>query len=74
MIIAYTSDKLKHRYLFTLIPTAIAIAGFAILLTTHHNTKLQYGALFMVTSGSYSAMPVIVRIPRLSFLFGLELC
>jgi len=38
----------------------MAIAGFAILLTTHKNTRLEYGALFLVTMGTYSALPVIV--------------
>ena len=60
MIVAYFSDLFKHRFLFVLIPTAIAIAGFAILITTHDNHHLEYGALFMVTSGVYAAMPVIV--------------
>lgn len=60
LIIAFFSDLFKHRFLFTLIPTAIAIAGFAILLTTHHNLHLQYGALFLVTMGTYSAAPVAV--------------
>ena len=38
----------------------MSIAGFAILLTTHHNDHLEYGALFLVTMGTYSALPVIV--------------
>ena len=60
LVVAYFSDLFKHRFLFTLIPIAIAIAGFAILLNTHHNTHLEYGALFMITMGTYSALPVIV--------------
>ncbi|KAL2013562.1 hypothetical protein VTN00DRAFT_1087 [Thermoascus crustaceus] len=62
MMIAYLSDKLRHRFAFTLIPICVAIAGFAILLNVHgvERRSVQYGALFLVTSGSYSAMPVIV--------------
>ncbi|KAL8921929.1 MAG: hypothetical protein Q9172_003778 [Xanthocarpia lactea] len=60
MIVAYFSDKLKHRFAFTILPISLATAGFAILITVHNNHKLQYGALFMVTMGVYSAMPVIV--------------
>ena len=60
LIIAYFSDLVKHRFLFTLVTTAIAIAGFAILLSTHNNRHLEYGALFLVTMGTYSALPVIV--------------
>lgn len=60
LVVAFFSDWFKHRFLFTLIPIAMAIAGFAILMTTHNNTHLEYGALFLVTMGTYSALPVIV--------------
>ena len=54
------SDYTKHRFVFTLIPISIAIAGFAILLTVHTRPHLEYAALFLVAMGTYSAMPVIV--------------
>ncbi|MCJ1485467.1 hypothetical protein MMC06_005641 [Schaereria dolodes] len=60
MLVATFSDKLKHRFLFTLIPICVAIAGFAILITVHNRHHLEYAALFLVTMGTYSAMPVIV--------------
>ncbi|KAL6716471.1 High-affinity nicotinic acid transporter [Lecanora helva] len=60
LIVAFFSDWFKHRFLFTLIPIAMAIAGFAILLTVHTNHHLEYAALFLVTMGTYSALPVIV--------------
>jgi MFS family permease len=60
MLVAWASDRLRHRFLFTLIPIAIGIAGFAILLTGPKTRDLKYAALFLVTSGCYSAMPVIV--------------
>ncbi|KAL8674320.1 MAG: hypothetical protein Q9168_001249 [Polycauliona sp. 1 TL-2023] len=60
MVIAYFSDKVRHRFAFTIIPICLAIAGFGILITVHNNHHLQYGALFMVTMGVYSAMPVVV--------------
>ncbi|KAI4246535.1 MAG: hypothetical protein L6R40_001898 [Gallowayella cf. fulva] len=60
MIVAFFSDKFKHRFAFTLIPICIAITGFAILITVHTNHHLEYAALFMVTMGVYSAMPVVV--------------
>lgn len=60
MLIAYISDKTKHRFLFTITPIAVTIAGFAILITVHHNHRLEYGALFLVAMGSFSAMPVII--------------
>ncbi len=60
MLVAYFSDRLRHRFLFTLIPIAIVIAGFVILIKVYHNHDLEYGALFVVTSEAYSAMPTIV--------------
>ncbi|KAJ5263564.1 hypothetical protein N7478_011169 [Penicillium angulare] len=62
MIIAFFSDRLKHRFAFTIIPICIAIAGFAMLLCIHGEAHkhAEYAALFLVTCGSYSAMPVIV--------------
>ena len=60
MLVAYLSDRTQHRFLFTIIPICVAIAGFSILLTVHNNYHLEYAALFLVTMGTYSAMPVIV--------------
>lgn len=60
MVIAYLSDRLKHRYLFTIFPICVCIAGFAILISVHHHREVQYAALFLVASGAYTAMPVIV--------------
>jgi sugar phosphate permease len=60
MIVAYFSDKLKHRFLFTILPICVCISGFAILLAVHNNRQVQYAALFLVACGAYSAMPVIV--------------
>lgn len=60
MAIAFCSDRLKHRFAFTMIPLAIAIAGFAMLLALDDKVHVKYGALFLVTCGAYSAMPVIV--------------
>lgn len=62
LLIAYLSDKLRHRFVFVMIPLLVAIAGFAVLFTIHgiENRNVLYGALFLVTCGAYSAMPVIV--------------
>ena len=56
--IAFVSDRLRHRYLFVVFNLLVAIAGTAILLTEHHNSKLEYGALFLVVFGPYCGMPV----------------
>ncbi|KAL2871650.1 major facilitator superfamily domain-containing protein [Aspergillus lucknowensis] len=59
---ACLSDYFRHRYLFTLIPMLVGIAGFGILLsvrdTAHHN--LQYAALHLLTSGCFSAGPIFL--------------
>lgn len=60
MFIATVSDKIGHRFIFALIPQAVALTGFAILYNVHHNANLQYAALFLAAAGTYSSMPVIV--------------
>lgn len=60
MVVAYFSDRLKHRFLFAIFPICVAVAGFAILITVHNHRELQYAALFLVAMGAYTAMPVIV--------------
>ena len=60
MIIAFISDKTRHRFGFAVFAICVAIAGFGILIAVHDNTKLQYAALFLVAMGAYTAMPIIV--------------
>lgn len=60
MLIAYLSDKIKHRFFFTIFPICVAIAGFATLLSVTEDTNVKYASLFLVAMGCYSAMPVIV--------------
>ncbi|KAF2266645.1 MFS general substrate transporter [Lojkania enalia] len=60
MTIAYFSDRLKHRFLFAIFPICVCISGFAILLAVHNHKDVQYGALFLVAMGAYTAMPVII--------------
>ena len=60
MLVAWASDRSRHRFFFTLIPIAIGIVGFGMLLAGSNSRDLNYSALFLVTCGCYSAMPVIV--------------
>lgn len=62
MLMAYVSDRIAHRASFATLPIALAIAGFSMLLTIHgkENRNIQYGALFLITCGTYSAMPIII--------------
>ncbi|KAL4758354.1 major facilitator superfamily domain-containing protein [Aspergillus foveolatus] len=62
MLVATLSDFFRHRYAFTMIGMLIGIAGYGVLLsirdTAHHT--IQYGALFMITCGCFSASPVFL--------------
>lgn len=62
MLIAYLSDRLRHRFAFTILTIVIAISGIGVLLNIHgaENNHIQYGCLFLVTCGCYTAMPLIV--------------
>ena len=62
MLIAWGSDKTKHRFAFAILPMCVCIAGFAILLSVYEKAyrKTEYAALFLVAMGAYSAMPVVV--------------
>lgn len=60
MLTAAFSDYFRHRFGFAVFSICVAITGFGILISVHDDTKLQYGALFLVTMGTYTAMPIIV--------------
>ncbi|KAI0926050.1 hypothetical protein AcW1_008324 [Taiwanofungus camphoratus] len=60
MIVETASNYFRHRFIFALAPTLIALAGYIILLVVHDNPKLQYGALFICAIGTYSGMPVAI--------------
>jgi MFS family permease len=60
MIVAWFSDRLRHRFLFAIFPICVCISGFGILINVHDNKSVQYAALFLVAMGAYTAMPVIV--------------
>ena len=60
MLIATLSDYFRHRIGFAIFSICVSITGFGICMSVHDNTNLQYGALFLVTMGTYTAMPIIV--------------
>lgn len=60
MTLAALSDKTQHRFGYTIFATCVAITGLGILIAVHGDRSLEYGALFLVTMGTYSAMPLIV--------------
>jgi MFS family permease len=60
MILAYASDKVKHRFVFGVVPALIGMAGFAILLAHPKSINLQYASLFLAVSGTYASMPIFI--------------
>ncbi|KAI0372984.1 major facilitator protein [Pilatotrama ljubarskyi] len=58
MIIATISDYTRRRFVFLILCASIGVAGMIILLVVHDNSKLQYGALYIVPMGALSAMPI----------------
>ncbi|KAL4805649.1 major facilitator superfamily domain-containing protein [Aspergillus unguis] len=62
LLIACLSDYFQNRYAFTIICTSISVTGYSILLSVHDTTHhhLQYGALFLVTCGCFSASPIFL--------------
>lgn len=60
MAVAIVSDWIKHRFAFTIFGILMAVSGFAVLLNIHNDSNVQYGALFLIAMGCYSAMPIIV--------------
>jgi MFS family permease len=60
MLVAYASDKARHRFAFALLPLLVCIAGFGMLLAEHKNRHIMYAALFLVAMGAYTAMPIVI--------------
>jgi hypothetical protein len=55
MIIALASDHTRHRWLFSVFPALVCVAGFAILLVYPKSVDLRYGALFLAVAGASAA-------------------
>ena len=62
MIIATHSDHVQHRFTFVLGSLAVCITGEIVLLTVYDKQRIsvQYFALFLVTSGMYGSVPILI--------------
>ena len=58
MFLAFLSDHFRHRFIFIMISISASLCGFAMMLSPLNYTT-KYGALFLITSGTYGAMPLI---------------
>ncbi|KAL2828475.1 major facilitator superfamily domain-containing protein [Aspergillus cavernicola] len=58
---AYISDRLKHRYAFTLAGCLIATTGYILLLNQAHiPVGARYFAVFAITGGGYLTQPILM--------------
>jgi hypothetical protein len=60
LILATVSDWSRHRAFYAIVPLSITISAFAVLLTIHTNTTVEYAVLHLVTIGTYGVMPIVV--------------
>ncbi|KAI1862386.1 uncharacterized protein JN550_010248 [Neoarthrinium moseri] len=59
LTVAYLTDRLRHRYSFTMIGICVATIGYILLLSQQHvAVGVRYFALFLVVSGGYTTQPV----------------
>lgn len=67
MIMATFSDKTRHRASFAVFAACVAIVGFIMLLTNDTNVNVRYGGLFLIVSGLYGGMPLVVCWTNMNF-------
>lgn len=60
MVVAFISDKARHRFLFVIGLEAVAAIGFIVLLCVHNNKNVQYGFLFVIAAGVQAAAPITI--------------
>lgn len=59
LMVAFGTDRLKHRYGFIVAGSLVGIVGYAILLNLSRvNVEVRYFAAFLITIGGYMAQPV----------------
>lgn len=60
MLVATLSDYFRHRFIFIICGLMLSLVGFIILRVEHHDMNLQYGAIFLAATGTYSSMPIVL--------------
>jgi hypothetical protein len=58
MLLAFVSDRTRHRFIFGIFPLLVGIAGFGILLAHPESIHLQYASLFLATA-IYAGTPIL---------------
>lgn len=58
--VAWCSDRVAHRYGFAMLGVSLAMIGWAIELAQANPVGARYFGMFVITSGVYITMPVLV--------------
>jgi MFS family permease len=59
LIVAWWTDRLHHRFAFTIAGVLVGFIGYVILLCQEHvHTGVKYMACFFITTGGYMTQPV----------------
>ncbi|KAF2753001.1 MFS transporter [Pseudovirgaria hyperparasitica] len=60
IIVAFCSDKTRHRYAYIMGGLMFSVIGFAILLAQSTSLGVQYMAIVFAACGGYTAHPLVV--------------
>jgi cyanate permease len=61
LITAFITDKVRHRYSFTILGVVVASVGYILLLNQKHlSVGVRYFATFLIVSGTYITQPVTI--------------
>jgi cyanate permease len=59
LCVAWATDKVKHRYAFTIAGVVVGGIGYVVLLNQQHvSVGVKYMACFFITTGGYMTQPV----------------
>jgi hypothetical protein len=59
LCVAFTADKLRHRFSFIILGVMVGTVGYGILLAMDRvSVGVRYAACFLITTGGYIAQPV----------------
>ena len=59
VVVGFISDRIRHRFAFTILGVGIGTIGYALLLAQKHvAVSVQYCALYLITAGGYCTQPL----------------
>ncbi|KAJ7574135.1 major facilitator superfamily domain-containing protein [Mycena floridula] len=60
MLVSYLSDIYQSRGALLIVSAMISIAGYTLFFAAPHAPKIRYGALFLMSSGTFSVSPTFL--------------